>query len=88
MCMQFEKDKEGEQTKALARILFDTALLESGFAIEQPKDFNTRVHRLLASSLGIKGELKVDVEPDEPEVSAGLMNILLPMAFCILLPCT
>ena len=66
--VQFEKDKESEQTKALARILYDTALLESGFAIEHPKDFNSRVHQLLAMQLGIKGEFKVDVEPDDPEV--------------------
>ena len=67
--MQYEKDKEAEATKHLAHILYDTALLESGFAIETPKDFNTRVHNLLASSLGIKGEMKVPVEPEEAEVS-------------------
>lgn len=65
---QYEKDKEAEATKQLAHILYDTALLESGFAIEAPKDFNMRVHTLLASSLGIKGEMKVPVEPEEVEV--------------------
>ena len=69
-CLQVEKDGEAEQTKALARVLFDTALLESGFAIEHPKDFNSRVHRILATSLGIKGDLKVAVEPEDPEVPA------------------
>ncbi|KAK9808251.1 hypothetical protein WJX73_003622 [Symbiochloris irregularis] len=65
--VKYEKDKDAAATKALAQILYDTALLESGFAIEQPKDFNARVHNLLASSLGIKGELKVPVEPEEVE---------------------
>lgn len=68
--VKVEKDKDAEATKALARVLYDTALLESGFAIEQPKDFNARIHKLLAASLGIKGDLKVEAAPDEPEDEA------------------
>ena len=55
--MQVDKDKEAASTKALAQTLFDTALLESGFGIEHPQDFNQRVHRLMADSLGLKGSL-------------------------------
>lgn len=81
---QVEKDKDAEATKALARVLYDTALLESGFAIEQPKDFNARIHKLLAASLGIKGDLKVEAAPDEPEVTPCMCrHIAHPVLSCV-----
>ena len=51
---QVEADKEAVATKALAVTLYDTALLESGFDLENPQDFNKRIHRILASSLGLQ----------------------------------
>ena len=50
---QFEADKEAEATTAFARLIWDTALLESGFDIEAPKEFNARVYGLLARAHGI-----------------------------------
>ncbi len=43
----------------MARVLYDTALLESGFDLEAPKAFNERVYQLLAGAFGIKGDLAV-----------------------------
>ncbi len=56
---QFEADKEGTAAASMARVLFDTALLESGFDLEEPKAFNERVYQLLAGAYGIKGDLSV-----------------------------
>ena len=46
---QFEADKEAAATEALARLIWDTALLESGFDIEAPKEFNARIYELLGA---------------------------------------
>ncbi|CAL8462785.1 g2318 [Coccomyxa elongata] len=59
---QFEADKESEKAAAYARLLWDTALLESGFEIEAPKDFNSRVYGLLAQAYNIQGDLGISAE--------------------------
>ena len=66
-----EKNKDADSNKALAKVLFDTALLESGFDLEHPQEFNSRVLRILADNMGIKGDLM-------PEVTSQLP--LLPMS--------
>lgn len=60
--MQYEADKESEKAAAYARLLWDTALLESGFEIEAPKDFNSRVYGLLAQAYNIEGDLSISAE--------------------------
>lgn len=35
-CVQWKKDQEATETANLARLLWDTALLESGFQVSQP----------------------------------------------------
>lgn len=66
--MQFLEDKESEKTKSFARVLFDSALLESGFQLDKPKDFNTRIYEVLADAYGIDKDLSVPVEPEIDEV--------------------
>lgn len=60
--LQFEADKESEKAAAYARLLWDTALLESGFEIEAPKEFNSRVYGLLAQAYNIQGDLGISAE--------------------------
>lgn len=57
-----DEDKESERTKAYAQTLWDTALLESGFEIEAPKEFNARIYSLLADAYSIKGDLGLSEE--------------------------
>ena len=64
---QVEQDKEALKTMALAQTLFDTALLESGFDIDNPQDFNKRIHRILASNMGLEGSLDASSEVRTPE---------------------
>ena len=64
-----EKNKDADSSKALAKVLFDTALLESGFDLEHPQEFNSRVLRILADNLGIKGDLMPEVTSQLPAVA-------------------
>lgn len=61
---------EEESTRDLAWLLYDTALLSSGFNNEEPELFSARMYRTIANSLNVKSmELteEIEVEPDEPE---------------------
>lgn len=53
-----EDDKE--RAADLAELLYETSLLTSGFALDQPKDYASKVYTLMKIALG------VDLE-DEPE---------------------
>ena len=70
-----EADPEGkdEESKDVARLLFDTALLNSGFGIDDNKDFATRMYRLMKSGLKLDSlELLPEVElAPEEEVRRG-----------------
>ena len=68
------EDKEAERTKAYAQTLWDTALLESGFEIEAPKEFNSRIYNLLAQAYSIQGELGLS----EEEVTAAAAEEVRP----------
>ena len=72
--MQVDEDKESEKTKAYAQTLWDTALLESGFEIEAPKEFNARIYSLLARAYSIQGELGLS----EEEVKAAAAEEVRP----------
>eukprot|EP00178_Gracilaria_changii_P016083 TRINITY_DN45413_c0_g1_i1.p2 TRINITY_DN45413_c0_g1~~TRINITY_DN45413_c0_g1_i1.p2 ORF type:complete len:120 (-),score=34.02 TRINITY_DN45413_c0_g1_i1:104-424(-) len=48
-----EKDKGSRQVRDITWMLFDTALLPSGFSLEQPVEFATRIHRLIHLGLSI-----------------------------------
>ena len=63
-CLQFEADKDSKDAAAMARIIFDSALLESGYPIENPKEFNTRIYELLARSMNIKKDVTQGAEFD------------------------
>ena len=67
----------------MARVLFDTALLESGFDLEAPKAFNERVYELMAGAFGIKGDLTV--LPADAEAAAAADDV---RATSSTLPCT
>lgn len=56
-------------TRDLATLLYDAALLNSGFAIDDAKDFSSRLFRLMKSGLAIESlELLPEMElPAEPE---------------------
>lgn len=63
--MQFEGDKDNESAKSMAQIIFESALLESGYSLDNPKAFNERIYELLGRSLGLKKDISQGVDFDK-----------------------
>jgi len=60
-------DADDEKVKDLARLLYDAAALNSGFAVDDNKDFGDRVYRVLASSLNVDATAPAAEEEAEEE---------------------
>ncbi|CAK9192716.1 unnamed protein product [Sphagnum troendelagicum] len=60
-------DSEDESAKEAAKLIFETALLESGFVLEDPKDFATRIYSVIKSNLNVRPDAEVDVDDDDTE---------------------
>merc|ERR1712141_466297 len=59
-----EADKNDKSVKDLVLLLFETALLSSGFALEDPAVHSQRIHRMIKLGLGIDEDEAV-AEPTE-----------------------
>merc|ERR1712048_1299708 len=66
-----DKKEVPEEVKDMAMVLLDTALLNSGFHMEDSGDFSQRMYRVMKSAFGLESLDLVDhVEvPDEPETA-------------------
>lgn len=64
-----EEGDESEDTKDYAAMLFDSALLNSGFSMDDPRKFAQRAYRLMRSGMQLDSlELEPEIEvPDEEE---------------------
>lgn len=63
-------DPEDDGVKQTARLMYQTALFESGFLLDDPKDFASRVYDSVKTSLSINPDAAVEEEDDteEPEI--------------------
>merc|ERR1711865_783534 len=68
---KIKTDKENEAALDTARVLFQTALIESGYEIADPSALVSRVYRLMSKELGVDPDAPIkEVEVPEEEEEA------------------
>jgi len=58
---------QDDSAKQAAKLVFETALLESGFVLEDPKDFATRIYSVIKSNLNVSPDAVVEEDEEVEE---------------------
>ncbi|KAE8654053.1 hypothetical protein F3Y22_tig00117056pilonHSYRG00758 [Hibiscus syriacus] len=59
------KDPEDEGVKQTAQLIYQTALMESGFSFPDPKDFASHIYSSVQSSQNISPDATIEEEEEE-----------------------
>eukprot|EP00301_Raphidiophrys_heterophryoidea_P022237 c6443_g1_i1.p1 GENE.c6443_g1_i1~~c6443_g1_i1.p1 ORF type:complete len:737 (+),score=275.04 c6443_g1_i1:93-2303(+) len=70
MKTKVDADQNDKTVKDLINLLYDTALLQSGFTLNDPTSFATRIHRMI--------KLGLSIDPDEVTGSADAADTGMP----------
>jgi len=65
-----DADKNDKAVKDLVMLLYETALLTSGFSLEDPQVHATRIHRMIKLGLGLDGDDDAAADADEEDMPA------------------
>jgi len=65
-----EKDTEDPALKDLVNLLYDAALVQSGFSMTDTADFAKRIHRVVSLGLDVDPNAEVPQEPEEESAPA------------------
>ena len=58
---------QDDAAKEAAKLVFETALLESGFVLEDPKDFASRIYNVIKANLNVSPDAVVEEDESEEE---------------------